>query len=126
MTRRFIAAFLAAHALAHLVGFAWPWWLIEPGPYATPAPDGAVFIGDAAMNVMSALWLVTASMFGAAALAVLHGHWTWRRITAVAAIASLVLSIICWPGSLMGIPINVAILTLLRVTSRSHWPLARA
>lgn len=126
MKQRLIAALLTAHAVAHLVGFAWPWWLVEPGPYATPVPDGAIFIGDTAMQALSLVWLATATAFLIAAVAVARGHPAWRGITSIAAIFSLVLSVLCWPGSLLGVPINVAILTMLWATNRPRWPLAHA
>jgi hypothetical protein len=126
MKRRIVAAFLTAHAIAHLAGFAWPWWLLEPDPYATPAPNGPMFSSATAMQVMSSLWLAVAAAFVVAALAVLGRHWAWRRVTAGAAIASLVLSLLSWPGSLLGIPINAAILMGLRRARRAPWRIARA
>ena len=47
-----------------------------------------------------------------------RGTRTARSAKATAAVASLVLSLACWPGSFLGIPINAAILGLLR-TRRS-------
>jgi len=60
--------------------------------------------------------------FVLAALTVLHGSSVWRWITAGAAISSLVLSVVCWPGSLLGVPINLTILAMLpwRGRPRSH------
>jgi hypothetical protein len=126
MKRQIIAAFLAAHAVAHLAGFAWPWWLMEPDPYAAPAPNGPMFSSDAAMLVMSSLWLVVTAAFMVAALAVLDRRQAWRRLTTTAALASLVLCVLSWPGSLLGLPINIAILVAVRKTSRPAWLIARA
>ena len=98
MKRRILAAFFAAHAIAHLAGFAWPWWLMEPDPYAEPSPNGALFSNDTAMQVMSSLWLVVAAAFMVAALAVLDRQRAWRRIAAAAALGSLVLCLLSWPG----------------------------
>ena len=108
--KRSIAALLAAHAMAHLAGFAGPWWVLDALP---SAPENTALIGDAAMHAMSVLWLLVALAFVVAMFAVLYGHTSWRRITATAALASLALSVVCWPGSLLGVPINVAILLLL-------------
>jgi hypothetical protein len=114
--RRAVAAVLTAHAIAHLAGFAWPWWMLEPLP---SPPDEVALISDAAMRVSSVLWLAAAILFAVAAFEVLRdGRW-WRQIIAGAATASLVLSIACWPGSLLGVPINVAILLTLYHTRRS-------
>lgn len=116
--KRSIAALLAAHTTAHLAGFTWPWWVLEPRP---SPPENTALIGDAAMQAMSVLWLMVAGAFVVAILAVLSGAASWRRITAGAALASLLLSVACLPGSLLGVPINVAILLLLRLSRRHPW-----
>jgi hypothetical protein len=116
--RRATAALLTAHAIAHLAGFAWPWWVLEPLP--TP-PDNAALVGDAVMQATSVGWLAIAIAFMVAALALLGGSAHWRHITAAAATLSLVLSVICWPGSLLGVPINLAILATLHWTRPSRW-----
>jgi hypothetical protein len=108
-----IAALLVAHATAHLAGFAWPWWLLEPLP---SPPNDTAWIGDTAMQTLSVFWLVVAIAFIVAALALLARARSWRYITEGAAIASLVLSVSCWPGSLLGVPVNLAILALLYQT----------
>ena len=54
---------LAPHAIAQLAGFAWPWWRMEPDPYTEPTPNGPMLSGDAAMLVMSCLWLLVAAVF---------------------------------------------------------------
>ena len=111
-----VATLLGMHSLAHLVGFVWPLWVSEPLPYP-PVPP-APLIDDGSMQTLSVLWLATATAFMAAALARLVSGRSWRDITTAAAVASLVLSLACWPGSFLGIPINAAILGLLR-TRRS-------
>lgn len=108
--RRAVAAGLTAHAIAHGAGFAWPWWMLEPLP---SPPNNTAVIGDAAMQATSVLWLAAAIAFVVAAVEVLFAAHRWRQITAVAAAGSLALSIACWPGSLLGVPINLAILLVL-------------
>ena len=108
--RRAVAAALTAHAIAHVTGFVWPWWVLEPLP---SPPDDAAWIGDTAMQATSVLWLVAALAFGLAAAEALWTAHRWRQTTAVAATASLALSVVCWPGSLLGVPINLAILLAL-------------
>jgi hypothetical protein len=108
--RRAVAAGLTAHAIAHGAGFAWPWWMLEPLP---SPPNNTAVIGDAAMQVTSVLWLAAAIAFVVAAVEVLFAAHRWRQITALAAAWSLALSIVCWPGSLLGVPINLSILLVL-------------
>jgi hypothetical protein len=118
--RRPIAALFVAHAFAHLVGFAWPWWVLEPLP---SPPNGAALIGDGGMQVASVLWLLAAIGFLGAAVTVWLGWPSWRRVTIAAASASLALSIVCWPGSLLGVPINLTIL-LMVWRARPGWATA--
>jgi hypothetical protein len=113
-----LAALFLAHAIAHLAGFAWPWWVLEPLP---TSPNDTSLIGDAGMQAASVLWLAAAIGFVAAAGAVMVGWSAWRRVTAVAALASLALSVLCWPGSLLGVPINLGILVALWHTRRPAW-----
>ena len=113
-----LSALFLAHAIAHLIGFAWPWWVLEPLP---TSPNDTALIGDAGMQAASVLWLAAAGGFLAATVAVMFRWSAWRRMTAAAAIASLVLSVLCWPGSLLGVPINLAILLALWHTRRPAW-----
>jgi len=115
--RRAVAAGLTAHAIAHLAGFAWPWWVLEPLP---SPPDDATWVGDAMIRATSVVWLLLALGFLLAAFAALRGSTVWRGVTAGAAIASLVLSIVCWPGSLLGVPINLTILAMVWWGSSEH------
>ena len=115
--RRAVAAGLTAHAIAHLAGFAWPWWVLEPLP---SPPDDATWVGDAMIRATSVAWLLTAMGFLLAAVVTVRGSWAWRWITAGAATASLVLSIVCWPGSLLGVPINLTILAMVWWGSPEH------
>ena len=118
-----LAAMLVAHAIAHMAGFAWPWWVLEPLP---TSPNDTALIGDEGMQAASVMWLAAAVGFLAAAVAVLCGWSVWRRFTVAAAIASLTLSVLCWPGSLLGVPINVVILVVLWHTRRPAWAAATA
>ena len=118
-----LAALLVAHAIAHMAGFAWPWWVLEPLP---TSPNDTALIGDEGMQAASVMWLAAAVGFLAAAVAVLCGWSVWRRFTVAAAIASLTLSVLCWPGSLLGVPINVVILVVLWHTRRPAWAAATA
>ena len=112
-----MATLLIAHAIAHLVGFAWPRWVLEPLPFSSEFP----VMGDAEVQTLSILWLVAAVAFLVAALTLLRAGNLWRRVTAWAAVASLALSVLCWPGSLLGVPINVGILAGLHATRRPSW-----
>ena len=116
-----VSGLLFAHAIAHLVGFAWPWWVLEPLPSASTE---VALISEAGMQLLSALWFLSAVAFIGAALALLVDAHVWRPITMWAAVMSLVLSVLCWPAAMLGIPINLTILALLDQTRASSWPRA--
>lgn len=111
-----VSGLLFAHAIAHLVGFAWPWWVLEPLPSATTE---VALISETGMQLLSVLWLLSAVAFIVAALALLVDAHVWRSITTWAAVTSLVLSVLCWPASMLGVPINLTILALLDRTRAS-------
>ena len=110
-----IAAVLVAHGFAHLAGFAWPWWLFDSEP---ARPSVATWLGDGIMAVLTTAWLVVAIAFVVAAIAVLRHRPVWRRIAGSAGATSLVLSVLCLPGSVVGVPTNLALLFWLWWTRR--------
>ena len=112
MLHRAIAAFLAAHGIAHLLGFLSAWRLGEfpDVPYSTWILNGSVDVGDAGIRLVGLLWLAAAAAFvGAAALA-------WRPatiagpVTAIAAAGSLLVCTLGLPAAVVGVVIDVAIL----------------
>lgn len=118
--RIFIAIVLIAHGLAHTVGFVTP-FRIGPGratPYKTAILSGAVDLGDAGIRVMGILWLVGVLAFVAAGAGVAAGSPWWRPVTLYAAVFSLILSILGWPDSPIGVFINIAILAYLGFGTR--------
>jgi hypothetical protein len=120
--RFLIAAFLLAHGVAHLVGFAGTWRLSPTIPYHTTLLAGRVDVGDAGIRTTGVLWLMLACAFSlAAAGTMLDAPW-WRMLVLVAAMASLTLSIAALPEAKVGVAINVAILTVLITGARMGWP----
>lgn len=113
--RILIAIVLIVHGLAHTVGFVTP-WRIGPGrntPYRTTVLSGAVDLGDTGIRVMGILWLVAALTFVLAGVGAFATFPWWRTVTLYAAIFSLILSILGWPDSRIGVFINIAILAYL-------------
>jgi hypothetical protein len=71
------------------------------------------------VKALGVLWLVAALAFAASAAGVaLHASW-WRPLTTVTAIVSLALCVTGWPGSKIGVPVNVAIIVVLVVGART-------
>jgi hypothetical protein len=71
------------------------------------------------------LWFVVGLAFILAVVGLLREAPWWRMITVGAAGASLGLSVLCWPHSILGVPINVFVLAVLLGTADTRWPLAR-
>ena len=112
MLHRASAAFLAAHGIAHLLGFLSAWRLGEfpDVPYSTWILNGAVDVGDAGIRLVGLLWLVAAAAFvGAAALA-LRPAAVARRAIATAAAGSLVVCTLGLPAAVVGVVIDIVLL----------------
>jgi hypothetical protein len=115
-----LAALMALHGVAHLVGFAGAWQLAPAKeiPYKTTVLAGHVQLGDAGIRVMGVLWLVAALAFVVTAGgAALNAPW-WTRGAVIAALASLVLTMVEWPEARIGLFVNLAILGVLLVMFR--------
>lgn len=110
------------HGLAHLVFFIAPWGLAG-SPELAPASllSGTVDLGAGGARALGLIWLLGAVAFGAAAIgAFLRAGW-WRRVAVTAAAASLVLSVLGWPGAMVGVPVNLAILAVLGAARFLGW-----
>ncbi len=103
-------AFLIAHGLAHLVGFAAAWRLAPELPYHTTLFAGRIDIGDASTRMLGTFWIAAALGFAVAAAAVFRGAPGWQAYTAAAALFSLVLCIAEWPAARIGVAINSVLL----------------
>lgn len=112
MVRMALALFLAAHGIAHLVGFLVPWRLLasEEAPYRTTLFAGSVDVGDAGIRLVGLAWLILAAAFVAGGVAVVTGQaWATRWVLYVSA-ASLVACLAGWPDARIGVWVNLIIL----------------
>ena len=112
--RWLLAAFVAAHGIAHLVGFAVTWQLTvsKDVPYTTTVLNGRVDLGDGGIRVVGLLWLALAIAFaGVAAALALRAAGAWSAL-AWAIAASTCLCLVSLPAARIGLVIN-ALLVLL-------------
>lgn len=118
---RFVVAFvLAAHGVAHLVGFiaAWQIATLDELPYKTTVLAGRIDLGGTGTRVLGLFWLLAALAFVAAGVSVaLQASWALRS-TAVIAAASLVMCLVAWPEARIGAAVNIAIVLALAATRR--------
>jgi hypothetical protein len=123
MIRVAIALILLGHGFAHLVGFVVPWRIatLPEMPYRTTILANTVNVGDAGIRVVGALWLVAALTFAASSIGVLARTSWWLPVTLIVAGSSLLLCVIGWPDSRIGVFVNVAIVPLVLVASQKGW-----
>ncbi len=109
------AFFLLIHGIAHLPGFVMPWRLatLTGMPYKTTLLNGAVDAGPAGARFIGLLWLIAGLGCIATAVAALRGVPRWPTLALGVLLLSLVLSVLGWPDSSMGLAINLGLLAIL-------------
>ena len=106
---------LLLHGIAHGVGFAVPWRLIQsPGVrYGTTLVSGRVDVGAVGIRIVGVLWLLTGLAFIATAVGMWMGMPNWSATVGVVAGVSLVLCLLAWPDARIGVLVNLLILVAL-------------
>jgi hypothetical protein len=109
------AFFVLVHGIAHLPGFVVPWRLasLSEMPYKTTLLNGAVDAGPFGARVVGLLWLLAGLGCVATAVAALRGIPGWPGFALGVLGLSLVLCVLNWPDSSMGLVINLGLLAIL-------------
>jgi hypothetical protein len=106
-----LALLMALHGIAHLVGFFGAWRLApQTVPYASSVLGGRLEMGDAGIRLLGAFWLLVAIGFWVASAAALTDRPWWSSMAIGVAIASLLLSLVQWPESRIGVLVNLVII----------------
>jgi hypothetical protein len=115
-----VAAILAAHGIAHFVGFVFSWRIatLAELPFKTTVLADRVDIGNTGILVMGVLWLVVGLGFSIAAVLVSMRVPSALRVTAYIVAASFSLCVIEWPDSRIGLGVDVALAILLLFNAR--------
>ena len=121
--RVLFAAFLAAHGVAHLVGFlgAWGWLASAQVPHRTTILFGRVDLGEVGIRVFGVLWLLLAVGFlmgGWGVAASQAGVARWLIAMSSVSIAACILA---WPDARIGVAVNAAVLVVVAYAVRSGW-----
>ena len=118
--RFFAAAFLAAHGIAHLVGFVATWRLatFPDVPYKTTILGGRLDVDDAGIRVIGLFWFAGAIAFAFAALAVAAQWPSALRLSAYVIAASTLLCLVSLPEARIGLGVNVVLGVLAIVAMR--------
>lgn len=109
-----LSALLAAHGVAHLVGFLVPWRLMAAPemPFKTTLLAGRVEVGEAGIRVVGALWLLTAVVMVATALGLaVQARWAGSLVLPVLAV-SLAMCLVELPQARIGLVLNVVLVPL--------------
>jgi hypothetical protein len=117
MGRSLIALLIGAHGVAHLVGFAVAWQLLDSPevPYKTTVLGGLVDVGDAGTRFVGVVWLLTALACVLAGSALWAGaSWAATAATAVL-LFSLALCLTALPEARIGVLVNAGLLAILQV-----------
>lgn len=118
-----LAAILAIHAVAHLVGFVVPWRLakLEEMPFGTTILGGRIDVGDRGIRVVGILWLLASLAYLAAALGLALLQPWWIPAVAIVTVVSLLLCVLGWPDSRIGVAVDLAILAFLMAGAALGW-----
>jgi hypothetical protein len=116
--RFFVAAFLVAHGIAHLVGFVASWQLAELRdlPYKTTILGGRLDVDDAGIRVIGLFWFAAAVAFAVAGFAVAAQWPSAVRLTSFVIAGSAVLCLVGWPDAKIGLAVN-ALLAVLAIAA---------
>lgn len=112
-----ISIAIAVHGLIHLMGFVayWPLREVSELPYKTSLLSGKLEVAAVGIRLFSLLWLLAATGFVIAALALLFGRSWWAPLMLVTALLSLAICILDWGVAYRGAIIDIVVLLLLVV-----------
>ena len=118
-----LAALMALHGIAHLVGFAGAWQLAASGgiPYKTTVLAGRVDLGDVGIRAVGLLWVVAALAFVTVALGAAFDTAWWTKAAVIVAVGSLALTMLELPEARIGLVVNLALIATLLLVARYSW-----
>ncbi|MBS1913892.1 MAG: ABC transporter permease [Bacteroidetes bacterium] len=110
-----LALLFLIHGIAHLPGFIVLARVatMKGMPYRTTILGGRVDVGDIGARTIGLLWLLAGAAFVAAGIGLYAGAVWWRSGALGVAAFSLVLGILCWPETRIGVVINAVIIAVI-------------
>ena len=82
-------------------------------PYKTTILAGRLDVGDVGAKVVGALWLLLVIDFALVAWAAYEGASWWPLGTLAAASASLLLCLVDWPETSIGVVVDIALILII-------------
>ena len=123
MMRVVFAAWFLAHGIAHLPGFlvSWKLWSVPSLPFHTSVLANTVDVGTVGIRLVGLGWFFCCIGFIALAIgALLRLSW-WHDAAYVILSLSLILCVLGWPQSRIGVASNVVVSVLLLASTRYGW-----
>jgi len=116
-----LAALIALHGMAHMVGFAAPF-----GYMKNPPPMDSLFVNRLAitnggMKVLGIFWFAAAIIFVVAAVGLFRRTAWWAPVTLVACLLSIALSVSFLPYAKIGLLVDVALIAFLYLNHSQSW-----
>lgn len=123
MLRLALAGFLALHGVAHFVGFAVPWKLLEADemPWSSTLLAGRLDVGATGIRIVGLLWLALGLAFVAAGVITWMDRPTWPRTVLLLSAISLVTSVFGWPAARIGVGVNLGLLAVVGAGLALTW-----
>ena len=118
-----VATVLILHGLAHLVGFAVPWGLVdrEGVIHQTSLLGGRFKVSESTLRALGIVWLLLAAALVAVGVALaLRRAWAPSAATTLV-VASLLMCVTAWPATRFGIGVNVVLLAALLIGRTQGW-----
>ena len=121
--RTALVVLVFAHGVAHSLGFFLPWRAAVNGtPFDTTLFGGRIDVGTTGMLAVAVLYMAVAIAFVISAISIASDLAGWPRWTTGVTVFSLALTVPGWPGTQIGVYLDLALLALLMVVSwRGVW-----
>ena len=120
--RMALAFVLLAHGIAHLVGFAVPWGIVQAREgTGTTIAGGLIDLGQNGMRAYGVAWLVLAVAFTIAAIMLVAGTVAWKSAVIGITLASVVMCLLSLPLTTIGLGLNAALLIWIAIGGQRGW-----
>ncbi|MCK5032088.1 MAG: hypothetical protein KAS18_00605 [Calditrichia bacterium] len=119
----FVAIFLFVHGFAHLIGFVVPWKIahLEEMPYKTTVFNGNLYLGEFGIRIVGIFWLIIALAFSLSSYLLITHNPIWLIFTLVITLVSIILCILGWPDSKIGVFVNFFIVLGIFILQWFDW-----
>jgi hypothetical protein len=119
--RELLVLLLFVHAVAHAPSFvvgAWQLRALPQLPYRTTLLAGSIDLGEVGIRIIGVAWLLVALSFTASGVGLALSLAWWQHTAYVAIAFSVVVCILGWPDSRLGLVANAVLAAILFAGTR--------